>query len=120
MVTNPLTPSRGAESSKVTVTYYILQKTLGGVGGHRSADAVAATPTLDNAKQRDTQVLNDKHSGGRFLKNKDFKLQPPAMFHCFSGSDIVAVALTVTVILADMLRDEQSLGQQGSVACHPE
>lgn len=64
-------------------------------------------------------MLSDKHCGGPFQK-KNKKLKPPAMFHCFSGSDIVAIALTVTVILADMLRDEQSLGQQGSVACHPE
>lgn len=42
------------------------------------------------------------------------------MLYCFSALDIVAIALTVTLILAEMLCDEQSLGQQGSVACHPE
>lgn len=65
-------------------------------------------------------MLNDKHCGGRFSKTTILKSQPPAMLYCFSGLDIVAIALTVTLILAEMLCDEQSLGQQGSVACHPE
>ncbi len=39
----------------------------------------------------------------------------------YSDSGLVpAVALTVTLILGEMLGDEQSLGQQGSVAFHPE
>lgn len=42
------------------------------------------------------------------------------MLHCFPGLEIVAIALTVTLILAEMLGDDQSLGQQGSVAFHPE
>lgn len=41
------------------------------------------------------------------------------MLYCFPGLEIVDIALTVTLILAEMVGDIQSLGQQGSVAFHP-
>lgn len=42
------------------------------------------------------------------------------MLYCFSGLEIAAIALTVTQILAEELGEDQSLGQQGSVAFNPE
>lgn len=50
----------------------------------------------------------------------NFKTETEIIFYCFSGLGIVAIALTVTQILAEVQGDAQSLGQQCWVAFHPE
>ena len=61
--------------------------------------------------QKDLQVSRDRHSGGCFCKVKSFTAGTYSYVMLLSVLEVVAIALTVTLILAETLGDVQSLGQ---------